>query len=118
MKLKTEAHVKNQIEKILNKYSKVWYFMPPAGVFGKKGISDYIGCANGTFFAIEAKAPDVKESGLSGMQKLQLKKMSKAGGYAFNVYDEATLEDLDAFLKRMICVLEPKVLDIILDNKK
>lgn len=49
-----EAKVKQRIKKLLGDMG-VWYFMPVAGRYAKKGIPDFICCANGRFLAIEAK---------------------------------------------------------------
>jgi hypothetical protein len=53
-----EANVKKEIKKVLTSLGFHW-FMPAAGMFGKRGISDFICLSpNGVYVAIEAKDTD------------------------------------------------------------
>lgn len=52
--IKDEAGVKKEVKMILDLIG-AFYFMPPAGAFGRSGISDIIGVHKGKFFAIETK---------------------------------------------------------------
>ena len=54
-----EAKVKADIKRVLAEYD-CWYFMPSMNGYGRSGIPDFIGCYQGVFFAIEAKAKNGK----------------------------------------------------------
>lgn len=51
-----EGKVKDAVKKELRKRD-IWYFMPMQNGFGVVGIPDFICCWEGTFLAIETKAP-------------------------------------------------------------
>jgi hypothetical protein len=51
-----EALVKRDIKRALDKYPRMWYYMPVASRYSVAGIPDFVGCYKGRFFAIEAKA--------------------------------------------------------------
>ena len=53
--MKNEGDVKKVVKDVLNNTRKCWWFMPPANGFGRAGIPDFVGCVNGSFFAIETK---------------------------------------------------------------
>lgn len=85
----SEAAVKKQVKIILDVIGCFW-FMPPAGAFGKSGISDFLGVRNGKFFAIEAKFGDNKPT----TQQLKfLKEVKEQGGLALVVW-ETNLADV------------------------
>lgn len=54
-----EGKVKADIKRVLAEYD-CWYFMPSMNGYGRAGIPDFIGCYQGVFFAIEAKAKNGK----------------------------------------------------------
>ena len=88
-----EGKVKESIKKILNQ-PYVWYFMPIQTGYGSKGIPDFIGCATGAFFAIEAKAGKGKTTLL---QRITLEKMRSVGALTF-VINETNLEELEKWI--------------------
>lgn len=52
-----EGWVKKQVKKILAKYKPdLWYYMPPASQFGRRGVPDFVICFKGWFITIETKA--------------------------------------------------------------
>jgi hypothetical protein len=58
-----EAAVKTAIKRALVD-NGLYYFMPPGAGYGRAGIPDFVGCAHGTFFAIEAKGEGGKTTAL------------------------------------------------------
>jgi hypothetical protein len=96
-----EAKVKQKITKLL-KAMGVWYFLPAASQFGKKGIPDFICCANGHFLAIEAKANGGRATDL---QLHRLDEIKQHKGTAL-VVDETNL----AFLERTVANIVAKEL--------
>lgn len=91
-----EGWVKEEVKKILDA-NKIWYFMPMAGRFGKKGIPDFVCCANGKFLAIETKANGntVKDAQAGIHQKIR-----NAGGRVC-VTDEHGLASLKITLSQI-----------------
>ena len=73
-----EGKVKAEIKKVLEA-AGAWYFMPSMNGYGRKGIPDFIGCVNGRFFAIEAKAENGKAT---PWQERELAAIAKSGGMA------------------------------------
>ena len=89
-----EGKVKAKITKLLKSYPKLWYFMPVPSGFGVRTV-DYIGCFQGIFFVIEAKAPG-KDA--TAMQKLTLATIRACGGATFVVNDDESLRSLKKWL--------------------
>jgi hypothetical protein len=73
-----EAKVKSEIKKVLAEYG-CWYFMPSMNGYGRAGIPDFIGCYQGVFFAVEAKAP---EGQVTAHQQREIDAIHHAGGAA------------------------------------
>lgn len=98
-----EKAVKAEFKKQLKKLG-VWYHMPPASVYGMRGIPDFICCVNGYFFAIEAKRPDKRIKGLTPLQRLQMREITKSGGYHAVIWNEETIrkviEDMQTILRK------------------
>ena len=92
----SENWVKDQVKDILEE-RHIWYFMPMAGRFGKKGLPDFICCANGKFLAIETKANGnkVKDAQAGIHQKIR-----NAGGRVC-VTDEHGLASLKITLSQL-----------------
>lgn len=90
-----EGRVKRAITKMLQHYD-VYYHMPVPGGYGDSTL-DYVGCAAGKFFGIEAKAPGKAPTKL---QELTLNRMQRAGGATFVIDDVKSpeLDRLEAFL--------------------
>jgi len=89
----SEALLKTKIIKILKKY-KVFYFMPPAGVFGRAGIADFVCCINSRFVALEAKSEKGQQRPL---QKLAERQIKQADG-VYLLVRPSNLETLELFL--------------------
>lgn len=90
-----EGKVKAKITKLLKSYApELWYFMPVPGGFGVRTV-DYIGCYKGLLFVIEAKRPGKDATDL---QKLTMKTVRDAGGAAFMVNDDETLNAFKQWL--------------------
>ena len=88
-----EGKVKAKITKFLKSVGpRLWYFMPVPGGFGVRTV-DYIGCYKGVMFVIEAKRPGKDATDL---QKLTLENVKTAGGAAFVISDD---ESLNVFKK-------------------
>lgn len=101
MIFKIEKDVKRQITKLLKSLG-IYYYMPPANLFGRAGIPDYICCIHGKFIGIEAKSPSTGEKGLTGLQRKTRREIKDNGGYYFVVWDELTLENLSFKLRTII----------------
>lgn len=84
-----EAKVKAAIKKLLDEHN-IYYFMPATGGYGRSGVPDFVGCARGRFFSIEAKAGKAKPTAL---QMREMAKIKAGGGLAF-VINEDTVGDL------------------------
>ena len=91
MALTPEGRVKARTRKVLEEL-ECWYFMPPANGYGRAGIPDFVGCLNGQFFAIEAKAGKGKTTALQDREIAQIK---SCGGFAL-VVNEKNIDSLKA----------------------
>ena len=91
--LSKEKDVKREIRKILDRIN-IWYYMPPASVYGRRGIPDFVCCLHGAFVGIEAKSPKMKKDGLSPTQLLESRGIMKNGGEYIVVWDKESLEKL------------------------
>lgn len=85
-----EGRVKAKCKTIL-KERGIWYYMPVQNGMGVVGIPDLICCWDGKFLAIETKAPG-KIRALTANQKLQIRKIKEASGYALVIDNPDTLE--------------------------
>jgi hypothetical protein len=90
-----EGRVKNQINKVLAKYTDIYKFMPVPSGFGKSSL-DYVLCVQGMFVAIEAKAPGKKPTDRQDMIAAQI---MRAGGKVFVVDGPDTLRPLIEYLE-------------------
>jgi hypothetical protein len=81
MKVTPENAVKKRIREVLIKSGCFWY-PAVAGPYSVAGIPDYVGCSNGRFFGIEAKAPSKKPTALQLKRKTEIE---AAGGKWFIV---------------------------------
>ena len=53
--MKNEGDVKKIVKDVLKGTDLCWWFMPSANGYGRSGIPDFVGCVNGSMFAIETK---------------------------------------------------------------
>lgn len=88
-----EAVVKDAVKKWL-KARGVWYYMPLQNGMGVTGIPDFVCCWQGSFLAIETKAPG-KRANVSANQEKQIAGIAAAGGVAVVVDDVHQLEGLE-----------------------
>jgi len=102
-KLTTEKDVKTAIRKLLDDFD-VWYYMPAASVYSKRGIPDFICCVNGRMVAIEAKRPGVGIKGLSPYQVMHNRKIVKNKGEYIVVWNEETLAQLKDALELIFLI--------------
>lgn len=86
MKAVLEKVVKEKVRKVLKSCKNVSYFMPQAGVFGKRGVGDFVCCVNGRYVEIETKRP---VGGVhSALQKKHCADVLKANGAYFLISTE------------------------------
>ena len=90
-----ESKVKSRIKLILEDL-RCYYFMPIGGPYSRIGVPDFVGCLNGMFFSIEAKAGKGKTTAL---QARELQRIKDAGGFAI-VVNEENVDLLKAMLER------------------
>ena len=90
-----EGKIKKRIKQILEELN-IWYFMPPANGYGRAGIPDFVGCLNGLFIAIEAKAGKGKTTAL---QNKEIALIKASGGFAI-VVNETNIEQLKDALEQ------------------
>lgn len=92
-----EGRVKEKIRRILDEW-KVYYVMPVAGMYGKRGVSDFICCFESRFLAIEAKATARDKP--TKLQRIFLDAVLRHGGIALVVCADNT-EILTSTLRRI-----------------
>lgn len=93
-----EGKNKDKIKKILDSHTPdLYYCMIVPNGYGKSTL-DFLGCAYGYFFAIEAKKlkgkPTERQDGI-------IADIHAAGGKVFVINDEYGLSLLESWLKRM-----------------
>lgn len=93
MKYRSERAIKDAGKKIL-KDLPIWYYMPAASVYGRRGVPDFVCCLRGRFIGIEAKREDVGAKGLSPMQVVESRGILSAGGEYMVVWDDETLQSM------------------------
>ncbi len=92
-----EALVKKKLMVKLRKIPNSYWYSHQAGSI--RGISDIIGCINGTFVALEVKRSLLeynKKSPRSALQEKFLADIRKSGGYGSFIYPENEAEILDS----------------------
>lgn len=75
-----EGKVKKAVREFL-RARDVWFFQPVSNGMGQVGIPDFICCFNGTFVAIETKAPG-KLKGVTPNQQRVIDEIKAHGGLA------------------------------------
>ena len=95
MGITPEGKIKARVRRILE-INKVYHFMPATGGYGRSGVPDIVGCANGKFFAIECKASADKKP--TALQQKELDHIEEAGGFTFIVCDDRTVKHFEVWL--------------------
>lgn len=90
-----EGEVKDDIKTMLAVLPHTWYMMPMGSGEQTRGISDFIGCTNGKFWAIEAKRDGRHKPSLG--QRLFLASVRRARGVAI----VAHCDNLDVVEQRL-----------------
>lgn len=85
-----EGKVKKAVTKVLVEHLStrggIYWFMPVPGGYGQSSL-DYLGCANGRFFAIETKAPGKKPT---PRQETMMDRIRAGGGRVFVIDGDTT----------------------------
>lgn len=97
MAMTPEAKVKATIKKELIRIG-AFHFFPATGGYGASGVPDVIGCWNGYFFGIEAKAG---KGTTTKLQDMQIAKIDKADGIAI-VVNESMASNIGDWLVKEI----------------
>ena len=101
-----EGKVKKKIKLLLDSYSgRIYYYMPVPSGYGRRTV-DYLGCAKGIFFAIEAKKPGGKPTAL---QEGTLEDIRRTGGMVFVVDGDEGVAALKRWLDAVMVMVEWRV---------
>ena len=92
-----ENAVKKHIKDLLDEWG-VFYWMPGANMYGRVGVSDFIGCCHGMLIAVEAKG--TKNDEPTVMQRRFLNAVQKAGGVALVIHN-SNYDVLTSTLRRL-----------------
>lgn len=84
-----EAWVKKELKEFFKSLG-VFFFMPATGGYGKSGIPDFVACANGQFWGIEAKG--LPSNRTTALQRIRLADMLDSEG-SVAVVDRHNLEE-------------------------
>lgn len=98
-----EGKVKARVKKVLDSLG-VYHFSPNMAGYGRSGVPDIIGCADGRFFAIECKAGGNRPTAL---QDRELQRIVDAGGVSM-VINESNVDSLENYMSVLIRVGEAK----------
>lgn len=98
-KYRKETKLQSRVgEEVQKRYGlDVWYYHPRESQGGRVGILDCILCFYGYFVVIELKR-DLKADGPTPMQKHNMKRIVRAGGFSF---EADTLVDVMDFLDHL-----------------
>lgn len=88
-----EGKVKDQTKRMLKRYS-AYYHMPVQNGMGSPTL-DFIGCHQGRYFGIEAKAPGKLPT---ERQKMTMLQITDAGGTVFVISEDRHLQQLEQWL--------------------
>jgi hypothetical protein len=91
-----EKRIKRKLTQTL-KQERVWYFFPAANGMGRAGIPDVICIVEGQFVGVECKADKTKKP--TALQLECGKKIKDAGGHWFLVYDDASIAEVEQWIK-------------------
>lgn len=88
-----ESSVKSDVLATLDELDDLYYFVPPAGLYGQTGISDVLGLRRGLMFALEVKRDNLPDTTPTVPQRLFMADIRRAGGLAFRV-DRSNIDTL------------------------
>lgn len=94
-----EPAVKRLIKKHLTAIGAYWW-MPPAGPFGKVSFPDFVGCWEGFFFAIEAKGRQKNKDGKATAAQLLVGRQIMAAGGAWFLIDHYNVHEIAEIMKK------------------
>lgn len=91
-----EGKVKEKIKQVLREHG-AYYHMPVQNGMGKPSL-DFIGCINGRFIAVEAKA---ERGSLTLRQKATIADMEAAGAFVLVIQgvDDPAFDQLERYLR-------------------
>lgn len=91
-----EGKVKEKIKQVLREHG-AYYHMPVQNGMGKPSL-DFIGCINGRFLAVEAKA---ERGSLTLRQKATIADMEAAGAFVLVIQgvDDPAFDQLERYLR-------------------
>lgn len=90
-----EGRVKKAVNKVLDKYKRIYRFMPVPYGYGASTL-DYLICVGGRFLAIETKAPGKKPT---DRQKMIIRQITAAGGVVFVIDSVEGATELEEYLE-------------------
>ena len=97
-----EAKVKELFKKMLKRYAPfVTYFMPQSGIYGSRGITDFVLCVKGHYMGVEAKASN-KARNLTALQAKHADDVVRAGGTHLVVYNQLTIDAAEVVIRRLL----------------
>jgi hypothetical protein len=94
MALTPEGRIKEQVKKLFKRF-KCYYHMPVMNGMGAPTL-DFIACCFGRFVGVETKAPGKHAT---PRQQITMHDMALAGGYVFEVSNDASLARLEFYLE-------------------
>lgn len=94
-----EGKIKQKLTSMLKKEG-IWYFFPANNGFGRAGIPDVVCIVEGMFVGVECKADASKKP--TALQMQCAKEIRDAGGYWFLVYDDASLDAVEAWIRKWL----------------
>lgn len=83
-----EARVKHRVVQVLKQHG-AWYCFPATYGRGRSGVPDILACHKGAFIAVECKAGNNQPTQL---QDIELKSITKAGGWSLVVNEDLVQE--------------------------
>jgi hypothetical protein len=95
-----EGKVKRKIKELLDRHKPLLYYHMPVLIGMGRPTLDFIGCYRGRFFGIEAKRED-GDGQPTTRQKGTMEDIERAGGVAFVVHDQASLQVFENWLAKV-----------------
>lgn len=89
------------------RYRILWWYKPQAGIYGRAGIPDFVGCISGHMFGVEAKA----EGGvLTELQRRTITNIEQAGGTMFVIVGTKNVILLDEWLREQVAAFRARII--------